>query len=220
MYEDYQNLIHRYPELLLLRQTDDSWMITGKFSFSARYHEKQINDDYELEILISSSYPNDVPKVREKGHRIPSDFHHSGEFLCLGEPGEVMCRFYEQPTLLGFAENCLIPYLYNFSHKEKFGGPLPLGELSHGWLGLLEHYQDLFGLKNEQVVLALLHICAKKSYRGHNRCPCGSKQRFRRCHGEVVRKTIHQIPDWLLRQEYAIILEGLGGSRTTWPTHR
>ena len=60
---------------------------------------------------------------------------------------------------------------------------MPFGELSHGGIGILEYYQELFDLKDTRRVLTMLKILADDKYRGHDRCPCGSGKRLRSCHG-------------------------------------
>src|SRR5690606_4072799 len=67
-------------------------------------------------------------------------------------------------------------------HWEQHGA-LPFGELAHGYKGIREYYQDAFNTDDVQVVLALLRVLADGAYRGHLRCPCGSKRALRKCHG-------------------------------------
>ncbi len=72
-----------------------------------------------------------VPKVQETSNRIPTDFHHyQDDTLCPGAPIAVRQKFKKEPTLVGFVNNCVIPYLYSFSYKSKFG-KMPFGELPH-----------------------------------------------------------------------------------------
>lgn len=91
-------------------------------------------------------------------------------------------KFLEEPSFLGYVKNCLIPYLYSFSYKCRYG-QLPFGELSHGLIGIREHYLELFHLKDVQSLSGLIAILAQENYRGHVLCPCGSGKRLRSCHG-------------------------------------
>ncbi len=127
--------------------------LKGKFDFIATIEDNQeIEDSYELEIFIPSNFPKSLPEVKEtagkithensNGHLFPNDI------LCLGSPMRQLIKIYENPTLVGFAENCLIPYLYAISYKMKNGGDLIFGELSHGKEGLIEDYMELLGLNN------------------------------------------------------------------------
>lgn len=210
----FEELRGKFKGLDLTQRNDGSWVVTGHLGFSAHYKDKQLDDEYEIEILIPIGYPGVLPTARETGNRIPMDFHHSGDNLCLGEPGEVIQKFQEEPTLVGFTERCLIPYLYNFGWMTRYGY-LPFGELSHGWLGILEHYQEVFQINDRKVVLNLLQLCKENNYRGHDKCPCGSKRRLRRCHGGIIKTLIAQIPRELLAREYEILLDCILGLRKT-----
>ena len=187
--QQYQELGRKYQGRYLVKQANGLWSVMSRFSFSVRYKGKQIDDDYDIEIQIPQNFPSTHPTVKETGNRISPDFHHSEEVLCLGEPSEVILKFQEEPTLLGFTERCIISFLYNFSCKEK-DGSLPFGELSHGWLGILEHFQEILRIKNRKIVLDLIKICAENHYNGHVKCPSGSKRRLRRCHGETLLKVV------------------------------
>lgn len=63
---------------------------------------------------------------------------------------------------------------------------MPFGELSHGGLGILEYYQDLFEIQDRRRVLKMIQILAEDNYRGHTRCPCGKGKRLRDCHGQIL----------------------------------
>lgn len=185
IFSQFDELRAVYPELALQCQ-DSNWSIQGLLNFSAEYAGQRIDDKYSVLILVSSDYPNSLPNAFETENRIPADFHklHDGS-LCFGELLAVKCKFLEEPTLLGFVKNCLIPYLYSYSHKCRYG-KLPFGELSHGLEGILEHYLDFFHLEDERALSGLIAILAQGNYRGHIFCPCGSGKRLRSCHGEKV----------------------------------
>ncbi len=117
--DQYNEIKEIYPGLYPPINISDFWVISGLLDFTAKYQGISIKDKYQIEILIPITNPLHIPFAREIGGRIPMDFHHSTEGLCLGEPGRVIQKFNEEPTLLGFINNCLIPYLYNFSYKEK-----------------------------------------------------------------------------------------------------
>ena len=85
-------------------------------------------------------------------------------------------------TLDGYAENCLVPYLFAISRKLKTGGPLPFGELDHGVDGLFADYMQLLGLKSrEQLVYAFRLLGMKKRRANKLPCPCGCGIRLGRC---------------------------------------
>ncbi len=186
LYEQFQDLSLSFPKLRLQRDGKGPWYIRGILRFSRECSGRHIDDEYSVEIIISKKYPDELPKILETGNRIPKDFHHyQDESLCLGAPLAVKQKFRKQPTLIRYVENCVIPYLYSFSYKCKYG-KMPFGELSHGGIGILEYYQDLFGVKDHRRVLKLIAILAEENYRGHDRCPCGSGKRLRSCHGKIL----------------------------------
>ncbi|MEX1275491.1 MAG: hypothetical protein WEE20_06135 [Bacteroidota bacterium] len=161
--------------------------LNGDWRIHAQYlNYEPIHDIYKINVVIPSQDQASVPKAWETGKRIPPSYHHFKDgSLCLGAPLGVKKRFREHPTLTGFFQNCFLPYLYQFSYKEKYG-ILPFGELSHGGRGILEDYFKEFGLDNERAVVQLIRMLAAGSYRGHKKCPCGSGRRLRDCHAEVL----------------------------------
>lgn len=198
LYEQFKNLKLGFPNLNLEKQGNAPWFIRGGLRFSAIYDGQQINDEYSIKITVPGNYPDELPTVQEMDNRIPNDFHHyQNDNLCLGAPIAVKYKFRKEPTLVGFVCNCVVPYLYSFSYKVKFG-KMPFGELSHGALGILEYYKDLFGINDNGVILKLLEILAEDNCHEQNKCPCGSKKRLFECHG----KTLLEIKDLQSRTDF------------------
>ena len=161
-------------------------LIRGLLEFQAEYADYLIEDEYAVEVLVLKEYPDLLPKIFEVGHRIPRQFHHLlDDSLCLGAPLAVKQKFLKDPTLVGFIGNCVVPYLYSFSYKSRFGR-MPFGELSHGGIGILEHYQELFGLNDRRRVLEFIQILATDSYRDDVKCPCRSGKQGHDCHGKII----------------------------------
>jgi hypothetical protein len=209
LYEQFRELRLSFPKLSLLKDGEGIWCIMGALSFSAIYNEHRIDDQYLIEIIIPEDYPKNHPKVRETESQIPKDFHHyQDDSLCLGPPLGIKKEFKKESTLIGFVNNCLIPYLYSFSYKSEYA-EMPYGEFSHGGLGILEYYQDLLHLKDAKAVLGLINILAEDNYRGHLRCPCGSGKRLRSCHGRTLREIKELQPPVEFKNEYQYILRAL-----------
>jgi hypothetical protein len=209
LYEQYRDLNYKFPKLSLLKDDNNLWLVKGILSFSAEYSGHRIDDEYSIELMIPEDFPENPPKAREIGGRIPRDFHHFlDDSLCLGAPLAIKKRFKEEPTLLSFVDNSLIPYLYSFTYFSKYG-KMPFGELSHGWFGILEYYQEIFNLKNNRAVLGLINILAEDNYRGHKKCPCGSKKRLRSCHGSKLLEIKNLQPESEFKNEYRELLASL-----------
>jgi len=184
--EQHQELARTFPELKLCEDAPGHWTIRGTLSLSATFQGVTITDAFSILITMPDDYPDSPPAVQETGGRIPADFHqYTDRTLCLGAPVEVYRRFKTDPRLIAFVETLVVEYLYGYAHWEKHGS-LPFGELAHGCKGIREYYQDAFKTDDVQVVLALLRVLADGTYRGHLRCPCGSKQILRKCHGPIL----------------------------------
>jgi hypothetical protein len=201
-------IIDQFDELralytgLTLQKTDGVWNILGQLAFIAKFSEQIIEDEYSIHVVVPESYPDCVPVAYETGNRIPRYFHkYKDENLCLGEPFAVWKTFSEQPTLLGFIQKCLIPYLYSYSYLRQFG-KLPFGDLPHGAPGQIKYYKDLFNVGSEHSLFGLISILAQGEYRGHVQCPCGSKKRLRLCHGPQILEIMRSAPPGYFKSLY------------------
>ncbi len=209
LYEQFRDLSLSFPKLSLQKNNEGPWIIKGLLALLAEYSGHLIDDEYAIEIIIPEEYPDRLPRLRETGNRIPRSFHHYQDgSLCLGAPLAIKKKFSEEPTLVGFVNNCCIPYLYSYSYKSK-NGKMPFGELSHGGQGILEYYQDLFDLKSNRALLGLIKILVDDNYRGHIKCPCGSGKRLRSCHGSTLLEIKELQPASDFRNEYIYILKTL-----------
>lgn len=175
-----------YPGMAIRPRKAAELVLSGRFAFSAQSgNGPTIIDDYELSVLVPSVFPNSLPEVTEVARKIPRNGHHHVNpdgTLCLGSPLRLLLQLSKSPTLTGFAENCLVPYLYAISHRLIHGGPLPFSELEHGTPGLLNDYASLFSLKNpEQAKLAFQMLAMKKRRANKLPCPCGCKKRLGKC---------------------------------------
>ena len=146
--------------ILPFRGTDIQ--LKGHFEFSAKpTGGPEIRDTYHLQILIPQQFPQKTPKVTEIDLKIPRNgkYHiNPDNTLCLGSPLRLKHKISMRPTLVGFTEDCLVPYLYAASYKLLNGGDFPLGELAHGNAGIVIDYLDLFGLKSRDQVIQTLKL--------------------------------------------------------------
>jgi hypothetical protein len=188
---------------LQLSQQEDGFLIDGMVYFRASYNGlEEIMDGYEISIKITNNYPNELPVTKEIGGRIPKRFHtFQDQTLCLGAPLALRLAMATDDHLLGYIEKLIIPFLYSFSYREKFG-KLPYGELAHGAKGIMDYYQELFKTSELYMAMGLLQILGSNNYRGHLLCPCRSGLRLRNCHGEHL-KYLWQIQQSILyKQDY------------------
>lgn len=184
-----------FPDLILKHIESGQAIFEGSIAFSADYVGKGlIEDQFEVEISLPMDNSGKLPSAKETSGRIPKDFHHNGDgTLCLGAPLEVRRKYAEQPSLEGFIKKLLVPYLYSFSYRGKYG-EMPFGELPHGGQGIVDYYKEILDTDSELVVFELLKIIIEDNYRGHIPCLCGSQIKLRNCHGKLIRE-IKEIQD-------------------------
>lgn len=182
-----REFLRSYPKMAIRPSSGGDLRLKGHFEFAAHHAEEgDIQDSFALEMIVPNGFPRELPRVTETGGRIPrtGEYHVNGtdNTLCLGSPLSLLLRISKKPTLEGFAENCLVPYLFAISRKLKTGGPLPFGELAHGRTGMRDDYAALFGLKHPQNVGRVLALLGMKKRRANKLpCPCGCRKRLGAC---------------------------------------
>jgi len=163
-------------------------VLSGPLPFEATADgHSTLTECFEIELIIPNGYPKILPRVRETGGKIDSDYGHLNQdrTLCLEVPIEERRLFLEQPSLLGFVNKLVIPYFYGYCHWKKCGKH-PFGEQKHGGEGIIQYYIDRLNLSDEATALAFVCFLYEYGYRGHLDCPCGSGLRVRKCHGPTL----------------------------------
>jgi hypothetical protein len=161
-------------------------VLKGSFSFSATYqNNEKLTDTYQIEITVPVEFPCKLPTVKEVGGKIPRDSKHHvnlDKTLCLGSPLRLLQKISAEPTVNGFAENCLVPFLYAVSSKLVNGSEFPFGELDHGEKGIVEDYMELLNLKSKWQVENFLELLgAKRRIANKLNCPCSCGRRLGAC---------------------------------------
>jgi len=187
-FEELQNM---FSGLQLKEDADGKFIVAGNISFTASHDGKAIKDDYDIEMSIPDDYPQNPPTVKETSNKIPKNkdnhVYPSNGTLCFGAPLAVKRTFAQERNLLWFVKEQVVRFLFSHSYKREYG-TMPFGELAHGPEGILEYYRELFSVHDNWHVLGLLKILADNNYRGHTLCPCGSGQKLRNCHGNLLRE--------------------------------
>jgi hypothetical protein len=200
-------LFERFPDLAIRPSKSSDLAIAGAIQFVAEHQSYgRVEESFDLEIRVPQTFPRTLPTVLETKGRIPSTFHHNGNReLCLGSLLQLQLIVRRDPTVLGFLEGCVIPYLVNFSVFERTG-KLPLGELKHGAPGLLDDYRSILHSDSDKCCLMLLELLRiKKRVANKRPCPCGSGRRLGRCHNKYLNALRKKIP----RSQFAAVLADL-----------
>lgn len=161
-----------------------------------------VDETFQLEVLVPREFPMRLPRVYETAGRIPRTFHRLEDYaLCLGSGVALRLAMGSAPTLVGFLDRVVVPYLYGFLHFEATGC-MPLGELAHGVAGLEDDVRHLFNLPPNTDALGVLMLAGQRRRIANKRsCPCGSRRRLGRCHGHrinVLRS--HLTRSWFKRE--------------------
>lgn len=193
----------------LRRTVDDDvhTLLSGALDFEASAGGLEtISESFEIELSVPHAFPDRSPQASEVGGRIGADYNHRNPdgTLCLAVPIEQRRLFLEQPTLLGYVNRLLVPYLYGYSFWRKHGHH-PFGEAAHGAEGILRHYVDTLGLHDPVAALAVISFLFEHGYRGHHDCPCGSGRRVRVCHGPALRALHDQHTPETLHTDFSAI---------------
>ena len=179
-----QDFLNENPGMSLRPYIEDKIHIQGELEIQAKYNNSPvINDSYDIQLLIPEDFPKNIPLAREQSGKITEKIangHFIGDkYLCLGSPDRIKKIINKNPTISYFVEKCVIPYLYAISLRNKYGGDLIFGELSHGLKGLIEDYLELY--EDSQIIKA--HYLVNKKRRVANKitCPCGCGKRLGKC---------------------------------------
>lgn len=179
--------VHKGLKLVVDDEVETS--LSGTLDFEATANGLEtISASFDIQLTIPREFPDGLPSVNEIGGKIAADYEHiyPDGALCLAVPIEERRVFFERPTLLGFVDGLLVPYLYGYCFWNKYGHH-PFGEAPHGNEGILRHYVDTLGLSHPLEALAVICFLFEHGYRGHHDCPCGSGRKVRVCHGPALR---------------------------------
>jgi hypothetical protein len=184
-------------------------IVSGALPFEASADNLEvISESFDIELTIPKEFPALLPTVRETAGRIGPDYGHrnSNGTLCLAVPVEQRRAFLDEPTLLGYVNRLVIPFLYGFCFFQKYGRH-PFSEAEHGNEGILRHYMDTLDLKDEVLALVVICFLIENGYRGHHECPCGSGQIVRACHGPKLLALHRTHDEQSIRSDFVAIFD-------------
>lgn len=184
-----EEVLARFPGLSFRPQRTEDVVIGGRLECRLLGpRDVALDVAYDLEICVPPRFPRVVPRAWETGGAIPHSWHRNpdGE-LCLATPVEQQLILSRRPTLAGFVENLVLPYLYSHAHYVRMNGQLPFGERPHGAKGLREQLAIYLELPLDGDIVAALHLTGLRR-RPANKwpCPCRSGLRLGRCHHREI----------------------------------
>ena len=176
--------------------------LSGALPFTVHYNgHESITACFDVELCVPESYPDDLPIAWEIGGSIREYEHKNPDgSLCLCVPIKSRIVFHRKPTLLGFVELLLLPFLYGYCYWKKHGIH-PFGEQRHGSAGIVQFYVDTFDLKCEKDAVEVIRFLSRYGYDGHRSCPCGGGRLVKRCHGKTLRELHHRHTPQTLRED-------------------
>ncbi len=176
----------KYPNLHF-RIENNAVLLSGSFPIE---HEGICFDRFLIEIEFPNNYPKGLPVVREIGGRIPwtSDRHiFETGIACLFFPYQLASLYPKGTTILEYLDGPVISFFISQSIFEKTG-KWPFGQWSHDVRGEDEFFASVLGFENRLVIARFKVLIKGKTVKGHWLCPCGSGEKLRNCHFEVVKK--------------------------------
>jgi hypothetical protein len=184
-----QDVLETHPRLRIVPTPYvDALSLKGSLAFDADLAGVgSIRDDYRIAIMVPFRFPLALPSVRELGSRISSDFHTNPDgTLCLGSPVRLHLALADGPTLLGFIERCIVPFLAGYTYLERTGREWTPG-LAHGDAGLIDDYMSLLRVRDKKGCVEMMDLMGmKRRIANKLPCPCGSLLRVGRCHHRVL----------------------------------
>ena len=179
-------LLNKYHGLRIAISTESVIRLNGKILVYRVYNDFPVYEEFSVDIEIPLG-EDSIPTIFDTGKQILESYPHrypDGK-LCLATDTEIKLAFEDGYTLLDWMENFVEPYFYSYKYYLRFH-TFPFGERSHGHLGTLETYQDIFCVASTAEAFKLMSYVVKVPYRGHHLCPCNSGKKIRNCHGEKL----------------------------------
>jgi hypothetical protein len=175
----------------------------------------KIEDSYCIQLDIPLGRTNFAPPVYERAKRIPQgvDNHVNADgTLCLGSPWSLRRKLGNPPSLVRYAEECIVPFLYAATWREQGNQGFPFSELSHGLVGLEEDYASILGLSGRRSVIEAIKLLRLRPRLANKRaCLCGCGRRLGVCNYRV---TLNELRSGLPRSFFGDVLEQINEGRS------
>lgn len=199
-----------YPNLHIVSEKPEEVRISGNFLLNREFNGHREYKNYSITIVIPIN-SSKLPYVIDSNHYIDENYRHyySNGILCLETDTKLLFDYEKNFDIIHWMENYVECYFFTYEYYKRYG-EFPYGERSHGVMGIIETYQDIFKSKDVVETFQILqHICLKK-YRGHLQCPCKSGKKIRNCHGKYIIKFYNsEYVRSILLKDYDMIINAL-----------
>lgn len=165
--------------------SDEGVVVEGIYAIR---DDSGVIDEFAVRVILPTDYPDSAPVVFETGGRTPRDpdrhVNRDGT-ACVLLPESRWQIWPAGSSLVSFFDGPIKNFFVSQGIVER-GGPWPFGQWSHGDAGRREYYREVFGTDNVVAVRGFLSCAMAPQFKGHWDCPCGSGQRIRGCHMEMI----------------------------------
>jgi hypothetical protein len=201
------NFIEQQIEKVLKEHPLLTYNNSTKMFFGTLITDTNDSDSYSVEIYLNR-FPFSFPLVREVGERIPpkADRHkYKDDYCCFTTEAKERILLKKRIfTLSDFISLIAIPYFQNNSFYE-INTRYLFGEYSHGPIGLLEAYKEIFDVScSKSVEKILLDYLIGKLQLTNQACYCGSGKTISNCHINNF-KDLHILGKDLVKRDLNLI---------------
>ncbi|NQT57277.1 MAG: hypothetical protein HQ551_13725 [Desulfobacteraceae bacterium] len=167
----------------------ESVVVHGTYGIFIPDSAQQI--EYGISIFMPIKYPKHLPDMFCNDPMLAIDnidrhIMDDGS-ACLGVYADIMTRWSLKPGIVSFLENFVAPFLVWQAYYDAHQKPPSWGERSHFTEGIIEYYAELLGIYKRTSVVEFMKLLGRKNRpKGHERCPCGSGDRLRNCHRDLL----------------------------------
>ena len=187
-----------------------SVVVHGTYGIAIPESTDQI--EYKICIFLPARYPKLPPVLFCNDPKLPVgniDRHIMNDgSACLGVYADVMTRWSIKPDIVNFLENFAAPFLVWQAYYDAHQEPPSWGQRSHFAEGIIEYYAELSKMKKRKSIIDFMKLLARKNRpKGHELCPCGSGERLRNCHRQLLYSTREKVAWEYVVKDLQIVLK-------------
>lgn len=184
-------LKQKYPAMEVVYADSSSVQLHGRLHVHRSYQGFILNRTYTVDIHIPVNSER-LPFVIDADGAIPPTYQHrySDGMLCLETDAQIRMRFIDGFDLSAWIFEYVEVYYLSYEYYSRYG-EFPFGERAHGYVGVLQSFQEHLSTNDLVTTYKLIRHIAGQPYRGHAPCLCGSGHILRNCHGQSVLKFYH-----------------------------